>query len=200
MPIYEYRCTSCGHELEALQKFSDAPLTECPACQRRRADQARLRRGLPAQGQRLVRHRLQGQRQARRRPRRGGKPAGAKSSDEATAGGQAGDAERGRSRRRAGLRRRRRQLTQPLNARRAPRVTMKRYLIAGLLVWVPLGITIWVLHFLVTTLDQTLLLVPESAAARKRCSASTFPGLGVVLSFAILLRPASSPRTSSASG
>ena len=40
---------------------------------------------------------------------------------------------------------------------------MKRYLIAGLLVWVPLGITIWVLHFLVSTLDQTLLLVPEGA-------------------------------------
>ena len=34
MPIYEYRCTSCGHELEALQKLSDAPLTECPACHR----------------------------------------------------------------------------------------------------------------------------------------------------------------------
>jgi putative FmdB family regulatory protein len=32
MPIYEYRCTSCGHELEALQKLSDAPLTQCPAC------------------------------------------------------------------------------------------------------------------------------------------------------------------------
>ena len=32
MPIYEYRCTSCGHELEALQKLSDAPLTDCPAC------------------------------------------------------------------------------------------------------------------------------------------------------------------------
>jgi putative FmdB family regulatory protein len=32
MPIYEYRCASCGHELEALQKFSDAPLTTCPAC------------------------------------------------------------------------------------------------------------------------------------------------------------------------
>ena len=44
---------------------------------------------------------------------------------------------------------------------------MKRYLIAGLLVWVPLGITIWVLHFLVTTLDQTLLLLPESCAARR---------------------------------
>ena len=32
MPIYEYRCTSCGHELEVLQKLSDAPLTDCPAC------------------------------------------------------------------------------------------------------------------------------------------------------------------------
>ena len=33
MPIYEYRCDACGHSLEALQKMSDAPLTECPACQ-----------------------------------------------------------------------------------------------------------------------------------------------------------------------
>ncbi|MBL3589870.1 MAG: zinc ribbon domain-containing protein [gamma proteobacterium endosymbiont of Lamellibrachia anaximandri] len=32
MPIYEYRCDSCGHEFEALQKMSDAPLTECSEC------------------------------------------------------------------------------------------------------------------------------------------------------------------------
>ncbi len=32
MPIYEYRCTACGHKLETIQKMSDAPLTECPAC------------------------------------------------------------------------------------------------------------------------------------------------------------------------
>ena len=32
MPIYEYRCQACGHELEKLQKISDAPLTDCPAC------------------------------------------------------------------------------------------------------------------------------------------------------------------------
>jgi putative FmdB family regulatory protein len=32
MPIYEYRCSVCGHELEALQKFSDAPLASCPSC------------------------------------------------------------------------------------------------------------------------------------------------------------------------
>lgn len=32
MPFYEYRCEACGHELEALQRLSDAPLVDCPAC------------------------------------------------------------------------------------------------------------------------------------------------------------------------
>ncbi|QFY42657.1 zinc ribbon domain-containing protein [Candidatus Methylospira mobilis] len=32
MPIYEYRCTACGHELEVIQKVSDSPLEVCPAC------------------------------------------------------------------------------------------------------------------------------------------------------------------------
>ena len=32
MPIYEYRCTACGHKLEALQKFTEAPLSDCPVC------------------------------------------------------------------------------------------------------------------------------------------------------------------------
>ena len=32
MPFYEYRCESCGHELEALQKIADAPLVYCPEC------------------------------------------------------------------------------------------------------------------------------------------------------------------------
>ncbi len=32
MPIYEYQCEACRHHLEAMQKFSDSPLVECPAC------------------------------------------------------------------------------------------------------------------------------------------------------------------------
>ena len=32
MPIYEYRCGKCGHQLEAIQKMSDAELTDCPKC------------------------------------------------------------------------------------------------------------------------------------------------------------------------
>jgi putative FmdB family regulatory protein len=32
MPTYQYRCTECGHDLEAVQKFTDAALTECPDC------------------------------------------------------------------------------------------------------------------------------------------------------------------------
>jgi putative FmdB family regulatory protein len=32
MPIYAYKCESCGHAKDVLRKISDAPLTECPAC------------------------------------------------------------------------------------------------------------------------------------------------------------------------
>jgi putative FmdB family regulatory protein len=32
MPFYEYQCKNCGHDLEAMQKISDAPLKKCPHC------------------------------------------------------------------------------------------------------------------------------------------------------------------------
>jgi len=48
MPIYEYRCAACGHELEALQRLADAPLKECPAC-----GQSRLHKLVSAAGFRL---------------------------------------------------------------------------------------------------------------------------------------------------
>jgi putative FmdB family regulatory protein len=48
MPIYEYRCESCGHELEALQKMSDPLLTDCPECKN-----ATLKKALTAAGFRL---------------------------------------------------------------------------------------------------------------------------------------------------
>lgn len=32
MPIYAYKCGACGHAKDVLQKMSDAPLTDCPAC------------------------------------------------------------------------------------------------------------------------------------------------------------------------
>ena len=34
MPIYEYECSLCGHQLEAVQKMSDQPLVDCPHCQK----------------------------------------------------------------------------------------------------------------------------------------------------------------------
>lgn len=36
MPIYEYLCQSCGHELEAIQKVAEPPLLDCPACNKRK--------------------------------------------------------------------------------------------------------------------------------------------------------------------
>ncbi|MFF5968034.1 FmdB family zinc ribbon protein [Streptomyces collinus] len=35
MPTYQYQCTACGEGLEAVQKFTDDALTECPSCQGR---------------------------------------------------------------------------------------------------------------------------------------------------------------------
>ncbi len=63
---------------------------------------------------------------------------------------------------------------------------MKRYLITGLLIWIPLVITIWVLHFLVSTMDQSLGLLPpqwqpEAFFGRK------IPGLGAILTVVIVL-------------
>ena len=48
MPIYEYECKACGHDLEALQKLADAPLTDCPTC-----NKAELHKKVSAAGFRL---------------------------------------------------------------------------------------------------------------------------------------------------
>ena len=66
------------------------------------------------------------------------------------------------------------------------RASLRRYLIAGLIVWVPLGITIWVLHWLLTSLDQVLLVLPESMRPRALFGFD-IPGLGLVFFFVILL-------------
>jgi len=48
MPIYEYQCLACGHEMEKLQKLADAPLVDCPNCQ-----QPALKKKISAAGFRL---------------------------------------------------------------------------------------------------------------------------------------------------
>jgi uncharacterized membrane protein len=63
---------------------------------------------------------------------------------------------------------------------------MRRYLITGLLIWVPLGITFWVLHALVTTMDQSLLLLPESWRPRAWLGFDV-PGLGALLTVLVVL-------------
>ena len=64
--------------------------------------------------------------------------------------------------------------------------TLRRYLIAGLLVWIPLGITVWVLKLLVDLMDQTLLLMPAGYQTEALFGFHV-PGLGIILTIAILL-------------
>ena len=73
----------------------------------------------------------------------------------------------------------------PRAARRVPD-RMKRYLVTGLLIWVPLVITLWVLNTVVGTMDQTLLLLPSSLQP-KALFGINVPGMGVVLTVLVVM-------------
>jgi uncharacterized membrane protein len=62
---------------------------------------------------------------------------------------------------------------------------MKRYFITGLLIWVPLGLTAWVLKFLIGTMDQSLLLLPDNLQPEQQLGMD-IPGVGTVLTLLVI--------------
>ena len=62
---------------------------------------------------------------------------------------------------------------------------MRKYFITGLLIWIPLVITVWVLDLIVTTMDSTLLLLPEELQPKSWLPVN-IPGLGVVLTLVVV--------------
>jgi uncharacterized membrane protein len=63
---------------------------------------------------------------------------------------------------------------------------MKRYFVTGLLIWVPLGITLWVLSLLIGTMDQSLLVLPAHWQPEALLGVR-IPGLGVILTLLIIM-------------
>lgn len=63
---------------------------------------------------------------------------------------------------------------------------IKRYFLTGLLIWVPLAITAWVLSLIVSTMDQSLRLLPESIHPHTLVGFD-IPGAGVILTLAVIL-------------
>lgn len=63
---------------------------------------------------------------------------------------------------------------------------VRKYLIAGLLIWLPLAITLWVIDFIVTTMDRTLTVLPPSWHPDQVLGMHV-PGLGLIMSVIILL-------------
>jgi len=63
---------------------------------------------------------------------------------------------------------------------------IKRYFITGLLIWAPLGITVWVLKLLIGTMDQSLLLLPPELRPENQIGMA-LPGLGVILTLGVIL-------------
>jgi uncharacterized membrane protein len=68
----------------------------------------------------------------------------------------------------------------------ARRGSLRRYLIAGVLFWLPVLATVWVLTFIIELMDRTLLLLP-SAAQPENLFGFEIPGLGIVFAFIVLL-------------
>lgn len=62
---------------------------------------------------------------------------------------------------------------------------VRRYFITGLLIWVPVVITLWVLNLLVSTMDQTLLLLPQGAQT-ERWLGFHLPGVGALLTLVVV--------------
>jgi uncharacterized membrane protein len=65
------------------------------------------------------------------------------------------------------------------------KIRIKKYFVTGLLIWVPLGITLWVLRLLVSTMDQTLLLLPQEFQTESWLGMHV-PGMGVLLTLLVL--------------
>ena len=63
---------------------------------------------------------------------------------------------------------------------------MKKYFITGLLIWIPLAITVWVLNLIVTSMDRTLLLLPEALRPRAWLGVDV-PGLGALVTLVVVL-------------
>ncbi|MEN9560725.1 MAG: hypothetical protein RLZZ502_1936 [Pseudomonadota bacterium] len=63
---------------------------------------------------------------------------------------------------------------------------IKRYLLTGLLLWVPLGITLWVLHFLVTTLDGVVNILPIKWRSESLFGMHIY-GFGILITFIVLM-------------
>ena len=72
------------------------------------------------------------------------------------------------------------------NGRRHPARQLRNYLIAGLLIWIPVMVTVWVIKFLSGILDQSLVLLPPSWRPEALVG-QYVPGVGVVLSFVLLV-------------
>jgi uncharacterized membrane protein len=63
---------------------------------------------------------------------------------------------------------------------------LRKYFITGLLIWVPLAITLWVLNLIIGTMDQSLLLLPEAWRPEVSVWDIKIPGLGAILTLLIV--------------
>ncbi len=177
MPIYAYRCDECGFAKDVLQKISDPVLTVCLSC-----GKPSFKKQLTAAGFQLKHGAHHGHSDGPGRWRQ-------------VRPGCRERACRGACVRSTGRQQNRLRMYHGAGEIRLPppppERCMRKYFITGLLILVPLAITAWVLNLVISTMDQSLLLVPGSTKpsvwfGHQVPALSTIPGLGTVLTVLIV--------------
>ena len=217
MPIYAYRCERCGHAKDVLQKVSDPVLTVCPACGESTFRKQVTAAGFQLKGSGWYVTDFRGDKPSGKSAEAGAdgdaKPADSKKPMEGRrakgSDAKGGDSavmrqqihgstvapgpksKRAHSVPSEAARRTTVQVARTAAAAalaRRPEIRVKRYLIAGLLVWLPLAVTIWVLQAVLGLLDGVFLwllsgsqiVLPVDAHASIQFL-RTVPGLGVIV-------------------
>ncbi len=209
MPFYEYQCKACGAQTEVLQKITDAPLKKCPECGKNQLTKLVSARVFRLKGSGWYETDFKTDKDNKRNLVETEK-AETKPADKAESKSETKpEARRMRSPRRKPSRNPSR--NPPRNLQRSPprnrcarrrrsnpgprqgEASMKRllrwlrrYLVTGLLVWVPLGVTLLTFRFLLDLADEILPLLP----ARWQPDAVLgfhVPGFGVIFALVVLL-------------
>ena len=187
MPIYGYTCDKCEHTFDALQKMSDPKLVDCPEC-----GKASLRRLLSA-----PKFRLKGAGWYETDFKTGDKRNLVGDSKSGNAAGREEgkhQSDETKSKRRIQAEEHRDEDSVSKQRSEVDVKRIRRYLVAGLLVWIPLGATLMLVKFAVGQMDKSIGLLPHNYQPGVMLqqwfgteNPVEIPGFGVILIIIVLL-------------
>src|SRR5580704_9395954 len=174
MPFYEYECQNCKFYTELMQKISDPPLAKCPSCGKKALKKLVSAPVFRLKGGGWYETDFKSDKENKRNLA-GADKEEAKAETKAETKTEAKAEAKGDGK---GLRR----VADPTATWW---ITLRRYMVAGVLVWLPILVTIWVVSFMLHIMDRTLLLLPTSWRPQALVGFA-LPGAGLVFALIVV--------------